>query len=250
VRLTRLTVTAWTLLFSATPTLRAEYVALKSGQRLHVTSYQLRGDKYRLQISGGFVEVAVEDVLSIDPEDQFAPVPPPPAPAAPYHEIVKAAAARYAVDEELIRSVIAAESNFDPHAISKKNASGLMQLLPETAGRYGVRNIFDPQENIDAGTHYLSDLLRQYNNDLALALAAYNAGPEKVALFGRVPPYAETVSYVRRVKKTYETHKSGPAALTEGADSLKKMGPSPAQNSARNSGKAAGPTPSPARQPN
>jgi soluble lytic murein transglycosylase-like protein len=122
---------------------------------------------------------------------------------------VKAAAARYSLDADLISSVIAAESNFDPKAISKKNARGLMQLLPETAARFGVKNIFDPQENIDAGTHYLRDLLQRYNNDLALALAAYNAGPERVQQYGRVPPYGETVSYVRRVKRAYEKSKSG-----------------------------------------
>jgi soluble lytic murein transglycosylase-like protein len=81
--------------------------------------------------------------------------------------------------------------------------------LPETAARFGVQNIFDPQENIDAGTHYLGDLLRRYDNDLVLALAAYNAGPEKVLQFGRVPPYPETVSYIRRVKRAYEKSKAG-----------------------------------------
>src|SRR6202035_3074062 len=138
-----------------------------------------------------------------------APVPPQPPVEAPIHEIVEAAAARYSMDADLITSVIAAESNFDPKAVSKKNARGLMQLLPETAARFGVRNIFDPQENIDAGTHYLRDLLQRYNNDLALALAAYNAGPERVQHFGRVPPYAETASYIRRVKRAYEKSKAG-----------------------------------------
>jgi len=234
VRLTRLTLAGCAALFCMAHSTRAEYVALKSGQRLHVTSYQLLGDKYRLQISGGFVEVAVAEVLSIDPEDQFAPVPPPPPPLAPYHDIVKAAAARYGVEEELINSVIAAESNFDPNAVSKKNARGLMQLLPETAARFGVRNILDPQENIDAGTHYLSDLLKQYNNDLALALAAYNAGPEKVTQFGRVPPYPETVSYVRRVKKGYENNKSQqtPPAGVVGSpkDKTASLAPAPARS--------------------
>jgi soluble lytic murein transglycosylase-like protein len=214
-RVIRLAQAAGTLLFIAAPAVRAEYIVLKTGQQFHVTSYQLLGDKYRLQIAGGFVDVAVGDVERIDPEDQFAAIPAPPAPAvvAPYREIVKAAATRYAVDEELIASVIAAESNFDPKAISKKNARGLMQLLPETAARYGVKDIFDPQENIDAGTHYLSELLKQYNNDLALALAAYNAGPEKVTQFGRIPPYTETISYVRRVKNAYEKSKSGQAPM-------------------------------------
>jgi soluble lytic murein transglycosylase-like protein len=197
------------VLFGVAPSLRAEYIALRNGQRLHVTGYQLLGEKYRLQIAGGIVEVPVEEVIAIEPEDLFAPVPRPVAATAPFREMVKAAAARYSVDADLIASVIAAESNFDPKAVSKKNARGLMQLLPETAARFGVQNIFDPQENIDAGTHYLRDLLARYNNDLVLALAAYNAGPERVLQFGRVPPYPETVSYIRRVKRSYEKSKSG-----------------------------------------
>lgn len=202
-------------LFAAAP-LRAEYISLKNGFRLHVTSYELIGDTYRLRLGGGTVEVPASEVASIDPEERFeaiaAPATPAPAVAQssvfPFGEFVKAAAARYAVDEQLIYSVIAAESNFDAKAISKRNARGLMQLLPETAARFGVQDIFDPKENIDAGTHYLSDLLKRYNNDLVLALAAYNAGPERVEQYGRVPPYSETVSYVRRVKGKFEQNKA------------------------------------------
>jgi len=113
------------------------------------------------------------------------------------------------VDADLITSVIAAESNFDPKAISRRNARGLMQLLPETATRLGVKDIFDPKENIGAGTRYLGELLKRYSNNLVLALAAYNAGPEKVERFGKVPPYAETISYVRRVKRDLDLRKSG-----------------------------------------
>lgn len=207
-RLTRILLPC-ALLFAAAPSGRAEYIALRSGQRLHVTGYQLLGEKYRLQIAGGIVEVLLEEVVSIEPEDTFAPLPAPIAATAPFREIVKAAAARYSVDADLISSVIAAESNFDPKAVSRRNARGLMQLLPGTAARFGVQNIFDPQQNIDAGTHYLRDLLQRYNNDLVLTLAAYNAGPERVQQFGRVPPYAETVSYVRRVKRAYEKSKAG-----------------------------------------
>ncbi|MGH9741466.1 MAG: lytic transglycosylase domain-containing protein [Candidatus Acidiferrum sp.] len=196
------------LVFAAAPILRAEYVNLRSGERLHVTGYQLLGEKYRLQVSGGVVEVPAEQVVSIDPEDDFASPPPPVMATAPFRGIVNDAASRYSVDADLISSVIAAESNFNPKAISKRNARGLMQLLPETAARFGVQNIFDPHENIDAGTHYLSDLLQRYNNDLALALAAYNAGPQRVEQFGNVPPYPETVSYIRRVKRAYAKTKS------------------------------------------
>jgi hypothetical protein len=196
-------------LFVAAPCVRAEYIALRNGQRLHVTGYQLLGDKYRLQIAGGVVEVSADEVVSIDPEDNFVSVPPAPPVTAPLREIVKAAASKYSVDADLITSVIAVESNFDPKAVSKKNARGLMQLLPETAAQFGVQNIFDPQENIDAGTHYLRDLLVRYNNDLVLTLAAYNAGPVRVQQFGRVPPYPETASYVRQVKRVYEKSKAG-----------------------------------------
>ena len=188
--------------------LRAEYVVLRSGQRLTVTSYQLNGDKYRLQMAGGAVEIAVEEVVAIEPEEVFTPVPAAPDVRPPYRELVEAAAARYNMDADLITSVIAVESNFDPKAVSPKKARGLMQLLPETAARLGVRNIEDPQENIDAGTRYLRDLLQKYNNNLALALAAYNAGPERIQQYGRVPPFAETISYVRRVKRGYENGKS------------------------------------------
>jgi soluble lytic murein transglycosylase-like protein len=132
----------------------------------------------------------------------------------PYRELVEAAAARYKVDADLITSVIAVESNFDPKAVSRKNAHGLMQLLPETAARLGVQNIDDPKENIEGGTRYLSELLQLYNNDLVLTLAAYNAGPERVQQYGRVPPFAETISYVRRVKRGYEKSKSKAPAKT------------------------------------
>ena len=191
---------------------RAEYVVLRSGQRLSVTSYQREGDKYKLQIAGGTVEVAAGEVVSIEPEDVFTPAKHDDAVKAPFGELIEAASAQYHVDADLITSVIAAESNFDPKAVSRRNARGLMQLLPETAVRLGVQDIFDPKENIDAGTRYLGELLKQYKNDLVLALAAYNAGPEKVQKFGKVPPYAETISYVRRIKRDLESRKSGAGA--------------------------------------
>jgi hypothetical protein len=219
------------VLLGMSPCLHAEYIALRNGQRLHVTSYQLLGEKYRLQIAGGVVEIPVDEVVSIDAEDSFAPIPTPVTATAPFREIVRAAATHYSVDADLIASVIAAESNFDPKAISNKNARGLMQLLPETAARFGVQNIFDPQENIDAGTHYLRDLLQRYNNDMSLALAAYNAGPQRVQQFGRVPPYAETASYIRRVKRAYEKSKAGLTLETISDVPAKKSAPASLMNS-------------------
>jgi soluble lytic murein transglycosylase-like protein len=188
---------------------RAEYFVLHSGQRLHVSGYQLLDGKYRLQMEGGFVEMPAEEVAAIEPEDVFVSAPPVPVAKGPFRDLIEAAASRYNVDAELIASIIAAESNFDPKAISRRNARGLMQLLPSTAARFGVHNIFDPAENIDAGTHYLSGLLVLYKNDLALTLAAYNAGPLRVQQFGRVPPYAETQLYVRKVRTAYAKRKAG-----------------------------------------
>jgi hypothetical protein len=208
VRVTRLLLCC-SLLLAAAPAGRAEYIVLRSGQRLKVSRYELLGDKYRLQIAGGTVVVAAEDVLGIEPEEVFTPAKPSDDRKTPYRELIEAASAQYKVDADLITSVIAVESNFDPKAISRRNARGLMQLLPETAERLGVKDIFDPKQNIDAGTRYLSDLLQRYDNNLVLALAAYNAGPEKISRFGDVPPYPETISYVRRVKRVYENSKSG-----------------------------------------
>jgi hypothetical protein len=209
-RLKRLALSAFFVVV-VSPAVRAEYVVLRSGQRIAVTGYQLLDNySYRLQMKGGTVDVPVEQVLSIEPEEVFTPVPQVEVSKEPFGDLIRAAAKHYSVDADLITSVIAAESNFDPKAISRRNARGLMQLLPTTAAQLGVKNIFDPQENIDAGTHYLSELLFLYKNDIVLTLAAYNAGPERVQYYGqRVPPFAETISYVRRVKRTYNQRKSG-----------------------------------------
>jgi soluble lytic murein transglycosylase-like protein len=196
---------------------RAEYFVLQSGQRLHVSGYQLLNGKYRLQMEGGFVEMPAKEVAAIEPEEVFISVPPVVVAKAPFRDLIEAAASRYNVDAELIASIIGAESNFDPKATSRRNARGLMQLLPTTAARFGVHNIFDPAENIDAGTHYLSGLLVLYKNDLALTLAAYNAGPLRVQQYGRVPPYRETQLYVRKVRTAYAKRKAGPSAASKTA---------------------------------
>jgi soluble lytic murein transglycosylase-like protein len=192
--------------------IRAEYFVTRGGQRLHVNGYQLLDDKYRLQIEGGFVEMQADEVVAIEPEDVFVSAPPVAAAKGPFRDLIEAAASRYNVDAELIASVIAAESNFEPKAISRRNARGLMQLLPETAARLGVRNIFDPAENIDAGTRYLSDLLARYKNDLALTLAAYNAGEQAVRRYQlSIPPFPETQEYVKLVRQFYALYRPPPA---------------------------------------
>ena len=121
-----------------------------------------------------------------------------------YSPIINTASRVNGVEAALVHAVISAESGYNPAAISKAGARGLMQLMPETAKRYGVRNIMDPMENIYAGVHYLRDLLMMFNGNLELAIAAYNAGENAVIRNGnRVPPYAETLQYVPRVLGFY-----------------------------------------------
>ena len=113
--------------------------------------------------------------------------------------LVTLAASAYGVRPEVVTAVIDAESHGDPAAVSRAGAQGLMQLMPSTSEQYGVLNPFDPAANVDAGTHYLADLLHRYRGDLRLALAAYTAGPGAVAAAHGVPHFGETQAYVARV---------------------------------------------------
>jgi len=130
--------------------------------------------------------------------------PATPAPtAADLNQMVSSASAAYHLDPDLVNSVIHAESGFNSRAVSPKGAQGLMQLMPSTANNLGVTNAFDPQQNVGGGSRYLRELLERYNFDLVKALAAYNAGPERVEQYGGVPPYRETRAYVARIIKDY-----------------------------------------------
>jgi soluble lytic murein transglycosylase-like protein len=125
--------------------------------------------------------------------------------SAQYDGVIKGAAHDATIQAQLVRAVIVVESGFNPRAVSKKGAIGLMQLQPATAKRYGVKNIYDPGENVRAGAHYLSDLLVRFDSNMELALAAYNAGEEAVERYGRhVPPFRETLAYVPSVMKVYQ----------------------------------------------
>jgi len=122
-----------------------------------------------------------------------------------YAEVVAGAARRSGVDSNLIHAVIKAESNYNPKAVSAKGAIGMMQLMPATAKVYGAANPYDPVQNIAAGTRYLSYLMTLFRNDLHLVLAAYNAGEGTVSRYGnRVPPFPETITYVRKVLSDYQ----------------------------------------------
>ncbi len=120
--------------------------------------------------------------------------------------IVEEAARRHDVDPNLVRSLIKVESNFNAHAVSPKGAMGLMQLMPATARTLNVSNPFDPQQNVDAGVRHLKHLLQDFNGDVKLSLAAYNAGAGAVARSKGVPPYAETRNYVKRITALYGDH--------------------------------------------
>jgi len=113
---------------------------------------------------------------------------------------------KYEVDFALIKAMIHVESGFNPHAVSRKGAKGLMQLMPDTANRMNVSNVFNPRENIEGGTRYFKYLLSLFNNDLRLSLAAYNAGENLISEIRTIPPYRETVDYVRRVLGFYQSY--------------------------------------------
>lgn len=205
------------LLLSAPKLARADYVVLRSGARLDVTGYEILPDRYILHLKGGVAEVPLSDIVGIEPEEIFDPIEEPLNDKTPFEKIIRAAADRYGMDADLIHCVVAVESNFNPKAVSPKKASGLMQLLPQTAAQYGVKNVFDPEENVNAGTRYLKELLARYH-DLTLALAAYNAGPERVDQYGRrVPPYLETMKYVQRIAKSYAKIKAESASAAKQA---------------------------------
>ena len=190
------------LLAAMVPTARADYAVLQSGQRIHVTGYEYLGDTVKLTMTGGTLEIPADTLIRFEPEDTFLPVKVKLL-DVPFATFIAASARTHGVAPELVASVIAAESNFNPTAVSLKSARGLMQLMPRTAARLGVKNVFDPQQNIDAGTRYLKELLLRYHGDLSLTLAAYNAGPDRVEQFRAVPPYRETRNYVRRVTEKY-----------------------------------------------
>ena len=131
-------------------------------------------------------------------------LPPATLGSAPYVGEIKAAAERYGVSEKLVSAVIRVESGFNPRAVSRKGARGLMQLMPATASDLGVNNTFDPGQNIDGGVRHLRGLIDRFGNNVPLALAAYNAGERAVLSFGGIPPYPETQDYVTRVLRPFD----------------------------------------------
>lgn len=156
------------------------------------------------------------------PEKAAEPAPSRPAvtplPPGALREAVDKIAVEHGLPAPLVHSVIKVESNYDPLAVSPKGAQGLMQLVPATARRFGVSDVFNPLENIQGGARYLRYLLNLYNDDYDLALAAYNAGEQAVARYGGVPPYAETRNYLVQVqRRAEEIRTSAPPAASAAA---------------------------------
>jgi hypothetical protein len=125
-----------------------------------------------------------------------------------YHSLIVKTAYRYKVEPAIIKAIIMAESGFNPKAVSKVGARGLMQLMPRTARSLGVENIFKPAHNIDAGVRYFKYLLDKYDGEIELALAAYNAGSYNVRKYGGVPPFKATKFYINKVLKYYEAYRT------------------------------------------
>lgn len=165
----------------------------------------------RLYLSAGndsYVDIPTAEIVRFDWDPTPARRLASPAAASPdVGAAVSAASARHQIDSDFITSVIHAESGFNSHAVSPKGAQGLMQLMPGTASKLGVDNPFDPTANVDGGTHYLRELLDYYHGDMAKTLAAYNAGPQRVARYHGVPPYRATHAYVSKVIREFNRKK-------------------------------------------
>ena len=152
-----------------------------------------RDAKFKLYIRESREDVGGEGCSSIRDSNQYDP-------------LISEFSKKYQVDFALIKAMIRAESGFNPTAVSRKGAKGLMQLMPETASRLNVLNTFNPRENIEGGVRYFKYLLSLFDNDIRLSLAAYNAGENLVGELRSIPPYRETVDYVRKVLSYYQSY--------------------------------------------
>jgi hypothetical protein len=214
-----------TFLALASPASFSEEVALlRNGFSIRHARHEQKDAVTRLYLfTGSYVEVPTEEIVSFETEETVVhpPIsirePKSSVPSEPRVEgtgtatnlagVIRAAGNRNGIDPDLIASIILAESGFQPNALSTKGAQGLMQLMPETAARLKVNNPMDPVANVNGGTRYLVELLAQYDDDLIKALAAYNAGPERVRQYHGVPPYAETRAYVSKVVRDFNQKK-------------------------------------------
>jgi len=221
----------------AAPAFAGDIAILRNGFNMPHDHHEVIGESTRLYMDENgrtFVDVRTAEIdrfekakedSEIELHNQMEPEPvviiPPPAieppatliekPPTPHADdlptVVRNASFKVKLDPDLVHSVIRYESGGNTHAVSSKGALGLMQLMPKTALKLGVRNAFNPEQNVQAGAQYLRSLLEQFNFDLVKALAAYNAGPESVLKYGGVPPYLETRQYVASIVKDFNKKK-------------------------------------------
>jgi soluble lytic murein transglycosylase-like protein len=199
----------------------AELAVLQNGFTIRHERHEVMGETTRLYTgpsSDGFIDIPTAQIASYTPDDSPAPTPAASATQnVDVNAVVRGAGAKHGLDPDFISSVVHAESDFNVKAVSPKGAQGLMQLMPKTAADLGVKDSFDPEANVDAGTKYLRALLDQYNGDVPKALAAYNAGANRVAQYNGVPPYRETHAYVRRIIAEYNRKKAAEKKTTQSA---------------------------------
>lgn len=216
--------------WAVAPPAAAELVVLVEGGVLKVEQYRLEGERAHLTLpSGGVLKLPllrIERVVDdeIVPESQSEPALPDPVqigfresdsvPETPYGELIYEAAKRHQVNPALVAAMVETESAFDPYAVSPKGASGLLQLMPATAGRFGLDRdeLFDPIRNLDAGVRYLKWLSQRFEGNLPHILAGYNAGEATVERYEGVPPFRETRNYIRRI---YGLLGAGPSGGSE-----------------------------------
>jgi soluble lytic murein transglycosylase-like protein len=242
--------------------LGAEIAVLRNGFSMRYERREQRGEITRLYTADGYIDVPTEQIASFEADETPPPQQHPPkaqqplqnalqtlqlpAATADVDQLVREASARRQLDPDFVNSVIKAESNFYPRAVSAKGAQGLMQLMPQTAAKLGVSNAFDPKANVEAGTTYLSELLDLYDNDAIKALAAYNAGPERVQQYHGVPPYRETKLYIARVVRDFNAKKAKESGQRTAPVPRKQDRRALRTHVARSSGQPAGPRTKPA----
>lgn len=200
----------------------AEHVTLKNGFELDCVRREAMGDRIRLYLdSASYLDVSTDAVVRVEKipdlpetpakaspaEDKYRPGAPSGLTPEEMRTMLAHAGEQHNIDVDLLASVVRAESGGQVRAVSRTGAQGLMQLMPKTAGELGVRDTFRPEENISGGTAYLDQLLGRYHDNVALALAAYNAGPAAVDRYHGIPPYRETRAYVARVIREFNRRK-------------------------------------------
>ena len=235
-RISRLVSLALFALLAQLCALGADVAVLRNGFSItHLRREQI-GENTRLYTAEGYMDIPTDQIVSIekeetpppqpaDPQPQQSAVQPQPAPVqtatvpaktpVDLNQLVRDASNRRQLDPDFVSSVIKAESNFKTRAVSPKGAQGLMQLMPQTAAQLGVTDPFDPRANVEAGTAYLNDLLNLYHDDPIKALAAYNAGTQRVQQYHGVPPYRETRTYIARIVRDFNAKKKAHMASTQ-----------------------------------